>query len=62
MNTRPLVYLLSAVAVALGAMFLLSSISNPSTDSLVLARDVATGALAIALGVAAPLLIRRFTQ
>jgi hypothetical protein len=62
MNTKPLVYGLSAVAVVLGLLFLISTISAPSLDPVILARDLATSVLAIALGVLAPILIRRFTR
>ncbi|MCU7788514.1 hypothetical protein ODS41_11390 [Pyrobaculum sp. 3827-6] len=61
MNTKPLVYALSAVAIILGALFLISTISAPSLDPLILARDLITSILAIVLGVVAPLLIRKFT-
>ncbi|MGC8994533.1 MAG: hypothetical protein ACP5J0_03950 [Pyrobaculum sp.] len=61
MNTKPLVYALSAVAIILGALFLISTISAPSLDPLIFARDLVTSILAIVLGVVAPLLIRKFT-
>ncbi|MCC6035866.1 MAG: hypothetical protein GU356_08060 [Pyrobaculum sp.] len=62
MNTKPLVYGLSAVAVVLGLLFLISTISAPSQDPVIFARDLVTSVLAIALGVLAPILIRRFTR
>jgi|ADKH01.1.fsa_nt_gi hypothetical protein len=62
MNTKPLVYGLSAVAVVLGLLFLISTISAPSQDPVIFARDLVTSVLAIALGVLAPILIRRFTS
>jgi Mg/Co/Ni transporter MgtE len=62
MNTKPLVYGLSAVAVVLGLLFLISTISAPSLDPVIFARDLVTSVLAIALGVLAPILIRRFTR
>jgi len=62
MNTKPLVYGLSAVAVVLGLLFLISTISAPSLDPVIFARDLVTSVLAIALGVLAPILIRRFTS
>jgi hypothetical protein len=62
MNTKPLVYGLSAVAVVLGLLFLISTISAPSVDPVIFARDLVTSVLAIALGVLAPILIRRFTS
>ena len=62
MNTKPLVYGLSAVAVVLGLLILISTISAPSQDPVIFARDLVTSVLAIALGVLAPILIRRFTS
>jgi hypothetical protein len=62
MNTKPLVYGLSAVAVVLGLLILISTISAPSQDPVIFARDLVTSVLAIALGVLAPILIRRFTR
>ncbi len=62
MNTRPLVYALSAVAVVLGILFLISTLSAPSLEPVIFARDLATSVLAIALGILAPILIRRFTS
>ncbi|ACB39210.1 hypothetical protein [Pyrobaculum neutrophilum] len=60
MNTKPLVYVLSAVAVVLGLLFLISTISAPSLDTTIFARDLVTSILAIVLGIAAPFLIKRF--
>jgi len=62
MNTKPLVYALSAVAVVLGLLFLTSALSAPSLDPVIFARDLVTSVLAIALGILAPILIRRFTS
>ncbi len=62
MNTKPLVYALSAVAVVLGILFLISTLSAPSLDPVIFARDLVTSVLAIALGILAPILIRRFTS
>jgi len=62
MNTKPLVYGLSAVAVVLGFLFLVSTLSAPSLDPLIFARDLITSVLAIVLGVAAPLLIKKFAS
>lgn len=62
MNTKPLVYGLSAVAVVLGLLFLISTISAPSLDPFIFTRDLATSVLAIALGALAPILIRRFAS
>jgi hypothetical protein len=62
MNTRPLVYGLSAVAVVLGFLFLVSTLSAPSLDPVIYTRDLITSVLAIVLGVAAPLLIKKFAS
>jgi hypothetical protein len=62
MNTKPLVYGLSAVAVVLGFLFLVSTLSAPSLDPIIYARDLITSVLAIVLGVAAPLLIKKFAS
>jgi hypothetical protein len=62
MNTKPLVYGLSAVAVVLGFLFLVSTLSAPSLDPVIYARDLITSVLAIVLGVAAPLLIKKFAS
>ena len=62
MNIRPLVYGLSAVAVVLGFLFLVSTLSAPSLDPVIFARDLITSALAIVLGVAAPLIIKKFVN
>jgi len=62
MVSKPVVYALSAVAVALGLLFLVDSISSPSLDPVILIRNLATAVLAIALGIAAPLLIKRFQE
>ncbi len=62
MNTKPLVFGLSAVAVVLGFLFLVSTLSAPSLDPVIFARDLITSVLAIVLGVAAPLLIKKFAS
>ncbi len=62
MNTKPLVYGLSAVAVVLGFLFLVSTLSAPSLDPVIFARDLITSVLAIVLGVTAPLLIKKFAS
>jgi hypothetical protein len=62
MNIKPLVYGLSAVAVVLGFLFLVSTLSAPSLDPVIHARDLITSVLAIVLGVAAPLLIKKFAS
>jgi len=60
--SKALLYLLSALAVSLGALILLSLLTAPSLDPLVNARDAAISLTAISLGVAAPLLHKRFKQ
>jgi len=60
--SKALVYLLSALAVSLGALILLSLLTAPSLDPLVNARDAAISLTAISLGVAAPLLHKKFKQ
>jgi hypothetical protein len=62
MNIKPLVYGLSAVAVVLGFLFLVSTLSAPSLDPVIYARDLITSVLAIVLGVAAPLFIKKFAS
>jgi uncharacterized membrane-anchored protein len=62
MNTKPLVYGLSAVVVVLGFLFLINTLSAPSLDPVIFARDLITSVLAIVLGVAAPLLIKKFAS
>ena len=62
MNTKPLVYGLSAVAVVLGFLFLVSTLSAPSLDPVIFARDLITSVLAIVLGEAAPLLIKKIAS
>ncbi len=62
MNTKPLVYGLSAVAVVLGFLFLVSTLSAPSLDPVIFARDLITSVFAIVLGVAALLLIKKFAS
>jgi hypothetical protein len=62
MNIKPLVYGLSAVAVVLGFLFLVSTLSAPSLDPVIYARDLITSVLAIVLGVTAPLFIKKFAN
>jgi hypothetical protein len=62
MSTKPLVYGLSAAAVVLGFLFLVSTLSAPSLDPVIYARDLITSVLAIVLGVAAPLFIKKFAS
>ena len=58
---RVLVYALSAVAVVLGLLYLVSTLSNPSTDQVVCVRDLAGSLAAVVVGVVAPVLMRRFS-
>jgi len=62
MVSKPVVYAISAVAVALGLLFLVDSISSPSLDPAIFIRNLATAVLAIALGIAAPILLKRFQE
>jgi len=62
MVSKPVVYAISAVAVALGLLRLVDSISSPSLDPAILIRNLATAVLAIALGIVAPILLKRFQK
>lgn len=53
---------LSLLALALGGLFLVSTLSNPSLDLWILARDLGLSLAAVSAGVAAPLLHRKFTS
>jgi hypothetical protein len=53
---------LSFLALALGGLFLVSTLSNPSLDLWILARDLGLSLAAVSTGVAAPLLHRKFTS
>jgi hypothetical protein len=53
---------LSFLALALGNLFLVSTLSNPSLDVWILARDLCLSLAAVSTGVAAPLLHRKFTS
>jgi hypothetical protein len=53
---------LSFLALALGGLFLVSTLSNPSLDVWILARDLGLSLAAVSTGVAAPLLHRKFTS
>ncbi|MFZ8842098.1 MAG: hypothetical protein ACO2PM_24860 [Pyrobaculum sp.] len=55
---RTVAYVLSAVALILGVVYMISTLSTPSLDPLIYARDLATSIAAIAVGVAAPILLR----
>jgi ABC-type Fe3+ transport system permease subunit len=62
MKLAPLVYALSAIAIALGLLLLLSEASSPSLDPIIFARDVVAGVLAVVLGALAPALTKKFSQ
>ncbi|AET32514.1 hypothetical protein [Pyrobaculum ferrireducens] len=62
MSRGVLIYVLSAVALALGALSLISAVSAPSTDPLIFARDLSISLVALAVGAAAPLLLRKFNK
>jgi hypothetical protein len=53
---------LSFLALALGGLFLVSTLSNPSLDLWILARDLGLSLAAVSTGVAALLLHRKFTS
>ncbi len=58
---KTVAYILSAVALVLGVIYLVSTLSAPSLDPLIYARDLAISVVAIAVGVAAPVLLRKFS-
>ena len=58
---KMVVYILSAVALALGVVYLISTLSAPSLDPAIFMRDLSISVVAIAVGVAAPLLMRKFS-
>jgi len=51
---------LSFLALVLGNLFLVWTLSNPSLDVWILARDLCLSLAAVSAGVAAPLLHREF--
>jgi hypothetical protein len=53
---------LSFLALALGGLFLVSTLSNPSLELWILARDLGLSLAAVSAGMAAPLLHRKFTS
>ena len=55
-----LVTVLSFLALALGGLFLVSTLTNPSLDALILARDLGLSLAAVSTGVVAPFLHRKF--
>jgi len=61
MPMKTVAYVLSAVALVLGVVYLVSTLSAPSLDPLIYTRDLAISIAAIAVGVAAPILLRKFS-
>jgi|GEM_PF-604416 len=57
-----LILVLSFLALALGGLFLISALSNPSLDMWILTRDLGLSLAAVSTGVAAPLLHKKFTS
>ncbi|ACB39211.1 hypothetical protein [Pyrobaculum neutrophilum] len=57
-----LVVALSLAAVVLGGLYLVSTLSNPSLDPAILARDLGISIASLATGIAAPVLHRKFTE
>ncbi|ABL88455.1 hypothetical protein Pisl_1292 [Pyrobaculum islandicum DSM 4184] len=57
-----LIIVLSLIAVTLGGLYLVSTLSNPSLDPLILARDLGISVVSLTAGITAPLLHRRFTE
>ena len=55
-----LVAILSFLVLALGGLFLVSTLTNPSLDTLILARDHGLSLAAVSTGVVAPYLHREF--
>ena len=55
-----LVAILSFLALALGGLLLVSTLTNPSLDALILARDLGLSLAAVSTGVVAPFLHRKF--
>jgi hypothetical protein len=58
---RTVAYVLSAVALILGVVYMISTLSTPSLDPLIYARDLAISIAAIAVGATAPILLRKFS-
>jgi hypothetical protein len=55
-----LVAVLSFLALTLSGLFLVSTLTNPSLDALILARDLGLSLAAVSTGVVAPFLHRKF--
>ncbi len=62
MRSKILIYILSPIAIVLGVIYLVSTISAPSPDTVTYLRDLATSLLAITLGAAAPVIMKKFTS
>ncbi|MFB6490166.1 MAG: hypothetical protein TU35_002775 [Thermoproteus sp. AZ2] len=60
MALKALVYALSAVAILIGALIIVNDMSIQDVGSSLLIRDLALAVLGIAIGIAAPLLYRKF--
>ncbi|MEM1663927.1 MAG: hypothetical protein QXD96_07375 [Pyrobaculum sp.] len=59
---RRVLIILSAVAILLGSLLLISTLSSPSLDLAILARDLGLSIAAVALGLTAPLLLHKFSR
>ncbi len=57
-----LVAVLSFLALALGGPLLVSTLTNPSLDALILTRDLGLSLAAVSTGVVAPFLHRKFAS
>jgi hypothetical protein len=55
-----LVAVLSFLALVLGGLLLVSTLTNPSLDALILTRDLDLSLAAVSTGVATPFLHRKF--
>jgi len=53
---------LAFASIALGGLTLVSTLSNPSLDPLILTRDLGLSITALSLGFAAPILHRKFAE
>ena len=59
---KSVVKALAFASIALGGLALVSTLSNPSLDPLILARDLGLSITALSLGFATPILHRKFTE
>jgi Tfp pilus assembly protein PilN len=57
-----LVAVLSFLALALGGLLLVSTLTNSSLDALILTRDLGLSLAAVSMGVATPFLHRKFAS